>query len=341
MRQESFLYAPRSQGSLIAEIKRALEGVVNRIDLYQHLFPSFPPTFNKDDIVILLLGETGSGRTTFIRNFTGQPLPAGSSLECDTQRIEFVPCVCPEFSDRRIVFIDTPGFNHKNRKELGDARILQLILTWFMAVYRNPPSAILYFYDMNAARIHCRLEEIARRLPPSTIILTTTMWDDLPEDALDGAVARENYLMETLSKYCVGAQTKEHPVIAKRLWSIKTHDALSILFDLVQKGNDEKRRHVEADLGDLRDSEGVKVLRETIQKQFQTLDDIRAKIRAGEEGYMSLDALKSHYIMLKSGAKAQVTALQRSKVAIPASITDLVQRDPHFGAWSKKLSQVD
>ncbi|KAF9039055.1 hypothetical protein BJ165DRAFT_363277 [Panaeolus papilionaceus] len=134
MRRQSLSLAQKRQNSLMADIKRALEGVVQRIDLFQHLFPTFPPTFEVDDIVILLLGETGSGRTTFIRNFTGQPLPAGSSLECDTSRIEFVPCSCPEYSDNRIVFIDTPGFNHKNRKELSDTRVLQLILTWFMAV---------------------------------------------------------------------------------------------------------------------------------------------------------------------------------------------------------------
>ncbi|KAF9039056.1 hypothetical protein BJ165DRAFT_1531172 [Panaeolus papilionaceus] len=192
---------------------------------------------------------------------------------------------------------------------------------------------------MNAARLHCRLEDIARRLPHSPIILTTTMWDDLPDDARDGANARElglKTLFET--NLVVPAQSKPYPVAIKRLPSSDTHHALVALFDLIESANYQRRGLVEADLASLEGTEGVEKLRSLLQDQFRALDKIRTNIKEGGKGYMSLDDLRSKYIACKMQAKGQVDFLQRSKVSISHNIARVVQPNTNFGVWSKTLN---
>jgi hypothetical protein len=96
-------------------------------------------TFSPDDIFIAVMGMTGAGKTRFVTNCTGQPIPELQSLEScknlslcyntwfiadhlieGTMGLTMHTMSVPGF-EKRICLIDTPGFDDTNR---SDADIL-------------------------------------------------------------------------------------------------------------------------------------------------------------------------------------------------------------------------
>ncbi|PPQ76583.1 hypothetical protein CVT24_010582 [Panaeolus cyanescens] len=170
---------------------------------YQHMLPQVPPNISEDDVVILLLGEAGSGRSSFIEKFTGQPLSSllkdGSpSLSADTSKIRFIPCMCPEICDAGVVyFIDTPGFDSLHSK-LTDTQMMRLIETWVQNIYKRQLSAVLYFHDITVPRVSKTAEDninlvqgLISRQQPQRVGLVTTMWDLVEEFSMPNATTTE------------------------------------------------------------------------------------------------------------------------------------------------------
>ncbi|KAF9039057.1 hypothetical protein BJ165DRAFT_363159 [Panaeolus papilionaceus] len=170
---------------------------------YQHMLPQVPSNISDDDVVILLLGEAGSGRSSFIEKFTGQPLASllkdGSpSLSADTSKIRFIPCLCPEICDAGVVyFIDTPGFDSLHSK-LTDTQMMRLIETWVQNIYKRQLSAVLYFHDITVPRVSKTAEHnislvqgLISRQQPQRVGLVTTMWDLVEEFSMPNATTTE------------------------------------------------------------------------------------------------------------------------------------------------------
>jgi predicted GTPase len=68
------------------------------------------------------MGATGSGKTTLINLASGSNLRVGRGLKSCTSTVQ--TSMPFEFDDRRVVLIDTPGFDDTNK---SDTDILRMI----------------------------------------------------------------------------------------------------------------------------------------------------------------------------------------------------------------------
>jgi len=144
-------------------------------------------TDSERDVVILIVGLTGVGKSTFINAAAGRTVaPVGHDLQSCTTVIQHVIVPCPGDSTRRIVFVDTPGFNDT---WVGDKKIFGRIVDWLASSCRGMKLAgILYLHDISQARIEPARDNLQMFHtlchPPAlqNVVLATTKWSDIPAD---------------------------------------------------------------------------------------------------------------------------------------------------------------
>ncbi|KAF7973138.1 hypothetical protein HWV62_16188 [Athelia sp. TMB] len=84
-------------------------------------------SISSEDIVVILMGLTGAGKSTFIEFATEQNgLSIGHTLSSQTSEVTAVRCVHPS-DGRPVVFVDTPGFDATNRSDID---VFRLIADW-------------------------------------------------------------------------------------------------------------------------------------------------------------------------------------------------------------------
>ncbi|KAH7094263.1 P-loop containing nucleoside triphosphate hydrolase protein [Paraphoma chrysanthemicola] len=142
------------------------------------------------DVVIAVMGVTGAGKSSFIKNITKrEDIQIGHGLTSETS--EVTPYVF-EGLGRRYVLVDTPGFNDTFE---SDQSITEKILGWLEASYRagTKLSGILYLHSIANPRMSgsafdnlCMFRKLCGNDCLSSVILATTFWDTvLPAEADD------------------------------------------------------------------------------------------------------------------------------------------------------------
>ncbi|KAF3105103.1 hypothetical protein TWF594_005690 [Orbilia oligospora] len=138
-----------------------------------------------DDTIILLIGQTGTGKTSFIYNATGNPnAKIGEELESETSEISQYDL----FVDgHRVVLVDTPGFDDT---EIPDADIFRNLAEWLAKSYKQGKliAGIIYFQRItdnrlskNAKRNIFTFKDICGEGFMENVMLLSTLW------ARDGA----------------------------------------------------------------------------------------------------------------------------------------------------------
>jgi predicted GTPase len=118
----------------------------------------------------------------------------------DTQNIETQSFIYDGTPKRRIVLVDTPGFDDDKRT---DAEILRILVKWLAtASTRNLQlNGIIYLHPINQPRLQGSAKKNIRQFEKlcgenalQKVVLATTMWD--VEDEVV-ATQRERQLLET------------------------------------------------------------------------------------------------------------------------------------------------
>ncbi|KAK0742638.1 P-loop containing nucleoside triphosphate hydrolase protein [Schizothecium vesticola] len=176
-----------------AESIRPTESAV----LVEHPSPILAPTepqieipdIGPDDALIAIMGLTGVGKSTFISHFSPATAVIGNDLESCTTSISFHPTTIDGVA-RRVVLIDTPGFNDTTRT---DTSILSEIAGWLAEDVKL--AGIVYLHRIqdnrvsgSAAKNIDLFRELCGTESLGSVVLATTMWDALP---LEKAAARE------------------------------------------------------------------------------------------------------------------------------------------------------
>ncbi|KAK1774100.1 P-loop containing nucleoside triphosphate hydrolase protein [Copromyces sp. CBS 386.78] len=152
-----------------------------------------------DDIVVLLMGMTGSGKSTFVTHFVdGRDDIVGHGLHGYTHAIEVYKFA---YSDSvNVCLVDTPGFDDTN---LTDGDVLRTVGAWLGKTYKEKKllNGIIYLHRITDPRMQGTarknlfiFQKLCGKDALKNVTLATTMWEDVkPEDGN----RRERELIET------------------------------------------------------------------------------------------------------------------------------------------------
>ncbi|KAK7685303.1 hypothetical protein QCA50_011666 [Cerrena zonata] len=138
------------------------------------------------ETIIAVMGATGTGKSTFINLVSGANFEVGTGLlSCSKEVQSSQPF---DVNGRKVVMIDTPGFDDSTR---SDTDILRTIATYLADTYRSDRklSGIIYMHRISDPRmsgISRRNFGMFRKLcgdnTLSSVVLVTNMWSQVSED---------------------------------------------------------------------------------------------------------------------------------------------------------------
>ncbi|KPI38367.1 uncharacterized protein AB675_12015 [Cyphellophora attinorum] len=141
----------------------------------------------EDDIVVLVMGMTGSGKSSFINLVSDRDVRVGHSLTSCTTDPEVYPMHLQ--SQRHAYLIDTPGFDDTSR---GDADVLRGIAAFLHSMHQRGVrlAGLLYLHRITDLRMtgsaRKNLELLRSIVGPSAyrhVTFVTTMWQLLTSPA--------------------------------------------------------------------------------------------------------------------------------------------------------------
>ncbi|KAK0649736.1 hypothetical protein B0T16DRAFT_136317 [Cercophora newfieldiana] len=131
------------------------------------------------------MGMTGSGKSTFISHFC-RTARGDHGLRSATARVEAHVGNHPDFPDRRVIFVDTPGFDDTLRT---DTEVLREIVNWLNVTYAQniKVCGIVYLHGVNVPRVsgaaHATMRlfrELCGDESMASVVLATSHWSQSP-----------------------------------------------------------------------------------------------------------------------------------------------------------------
>ncbi|KAK2466550.1 hypothetical protein APHAL10511_001412 [Amanita phalloides] len=158
--------------------------------------PSDPTYGGQDDVVIAVMGSTGTGKSSFVKLLSGDAhVKIGDSLQSETMEVILVP-----FLDRgrNVTIVDTPGFDD-SRKDVTDTDVLKKIADFLLTEYdtHRKLNGLIYLQRISDPRFggqSSRNLKMFRHLCGTrayeNVVVLTTFWDQLPNEQ-EGAKREE------------------------------------------------------------------------------------------------------------------------------------------------------
>jgi len=146
-----------------------------------------------DDIIIVVIGPSGVGKSTFINTATEKPLlRVSNGLEPCTTKVEHVRCTFQfESSPKQVVFVDTPAFPGDSGSDITIAGldVEMKIQNWARQTFHQKEikiTGILYLHKINEKRMtqppfpHYQMfQRLCGEGFHARVLLVTTMWEKL------------------------------------------------------------------------------------------------------------------------------------------------------------------
>ncbi len=258
------------------------------------------------DAVVLVMGITGSGKSTFISELVEEDVQVGHDLTSCTSGVNFFALEYQQ--GRRIFLIDTPGFDDTYR---SNSEVLKDIAFILAQLYRMKIAlaGVIYLHRITDNRLSgtavTSLKILAKLCGEGAyrqIILTTSMWDTVrvPGNNAEflSAIDRENQLKQAETAWrglCSRGSPSMRWIRSKEGWSsIAILDALMDLY--LQYGQLELRIQVE------------------LVDEGKHLDDTEARMAVDEELSKAqtelreeMEALKARYREAMAKRNSDVT----------------------------------
>ncbi|KAL7907856.1 P-loop containing nucleoside triphosphate hydrolase protein [Trichoderma velutinum] len=288
--------------------------------------------FSEDSVVIIVMGATGVGKSTFVSLLTDQEVEIGHDLKsCTTE----VGAYSFRYNEQQTIHvIDTPGFDDTNRP---DSEILQEIALFLAALYASKVrlAGLIYLHRITDTRVSGSslknmnmFQKLCGEKALPYVILVTTMWGAL--DAVENGkeigrqrcdqLQRPEFWGDMIQK---GSSMTNHDgtkssadAIISELVKKEAHVVLDIQTEMTEKGLPldetaaglylqkdfhEARERYEKDLADFKESieqalaEKDAEAADFIKKEREAVECRMAKLQTDNaQLHLSLDQLATH-----------------------------------------------
>ncbi|KAI0397994.1 P-loop containing nucleoside triphosphate hydrolase protein [Xylariaceae sp. FL0594] len=137
----------------------------------------------REPIIIVLLGVTGSGKSTFIKQVTGQDVPIGDNLESQTSEVKTYKT---KLFGKEVWFIDTPGFNDTNNVERSDTVVLEAVTKELVKQHHEGRcvNGVIYLHKITDDKMYGSnlqnlrmLQALVGPVSLRNVTIATTKWD--------------------------------------------------------------------------------------------------------------------------------------------------------------------
>ncbi|PVF94278.1 hypothetical protein CPB86DRAFT_674451, partial [Serendipita vermifera] len=133
-----------------------------------------------------VMGPTGAGKTSFVNLASGSDqLQVGEGLQSCTSAVQ--PCAPFYLDGRRVLLVDTPGFDDSNMSDVDVLRMIASFLAWTYGE-KKKLSGILYFHrisDFRMGGVSKRNFRVFRELcgdkALKNVVIVTNMWGTIEE----------------------------------------------------------------------------------------------------------------------------------------------------------------
>lgn len=286
---------------------------------------------SEDQVIIAIMGPTGSGKSSFIGTATRSDVGVGHALQsCTTEinmvKLDFVDSF--ERTDFDIVFVDTPGFDDTNKT---DVEILEMLADWLTKTYQSKITlaGILYFHRISDNRMagtplkNLRMfRELCGKKALENIILVTTMWDEVDEDV---GTQREKELRGKYWKAMIdqGSATARYHGTLDSAWDIVEHFTTQRQAVLLQSEMVDLEKQLPETTAGRELYTDLEVL---VKKQQHILQQIRAETKRHEteQNQRILQALKAEYETVRQQLNSTMNEMQRLKLPLGKRLLRLV-----------------
>ncbi|KAJ2915294.1 hypothetical protein MD484_g5093, partial [Candolleomyces efflorescens] len=193
-----------------------------------------------DDLVIVIIGQSGAGKSTFINVLRGNDeMEINHNLASCTKEISVatltLPPTHPMCPNRRLVLVDTPGFNDTHE---GEYEILRRISVWLASVYEAKNmqvkiAGLVYLHNISQNRMgkmsllsHDLFVKICGSAALETVVMASTHWDCLQRNPEAGRI-REGELKE------FWAESLSRGAVYKRIGATDPRRDIEGIIDLI------------------------------------------------------------------------------------------------------------
>ncbi|KAL4259606.1 hypothetical protein AB1N83_006546 [Pleurotus pulmonarius] len=265
-----------------------------------------------DDIVIVIMGPTGAGKSSFVNLATGNATRVGHGLEACTESIDMFKLQRKDMQN--IIFVDTPGFRDDAKFDTG---IGENVVSCLKQIYEQNVrlAGILYLHRITDNRVVSTFLKDATSFRSlysedelQKIVLVTTMWDEVDQAAgAETETELERYYQKTMLKQ--GSRIMRHINTFQSAWDIVDH----IVDGHNKRNNAELQKEmVNLETRLLKTSAGKELfgkLRALVKRQQDILCLLRDSMKRDDDQYLR-EVLKDEYEQLRRWTEAQVKQME-------------------------------
>ncbi|KZT01504.1 uncharacterized protein LAESUDRAFT_731067 [Laetiporus sulphureus 93-53] len=285
-----------------------------------------PPMQSVAPKLILVMGTTGCGKTSFVNLVSGSNFTVGNEMQSCTETIDMAEF---QLSDQKVVILDTPGFDDTERPQ---ADVLHQIATFLQKMYENgtKPTGMIYMHRISDNRMtgsaiaNFRLfRKICGDDAMKNAVIVTTMWDKINEATgmrREGEL-RDNYFKEALK---LGAHLRRYGGTQEEAMQI-VQDLLgreSQVLQVQEEMSDQHKRVSETKAGLYMQSE-LDRLEEQAIKSMQTLQAqmVKAQTELAESERNGAQELQKSWDALQK--EIEKVRIEKSRLLDPAVAEDI------------------